>query len=100
MRELANLIERLAILFPFGVVDMGDLPEQFQIDGGSMPETKLCEELVMSLPPMTSEEPRLPREGVDLKEHLSNLEMSSIKQALEGGLWPTRPNGWARVAPS
>lgn len=83
VRELANLIERLAILFPFGVVDMGDLPEKFQIEGGSMPETKLNEELVMSLPPMTFEEPRLPREGIDLKEHLSNLEMNFIKQALE-----------------
>jgi sigma-54 specific flagellar transcriptional regulator A len=28
-------------------------------------------------------EPRLPREGLDLKEHLSNLEVGFIKQALD-----------------
>jgi sigma-54 specific flagellar transcriptional regulator A len=28
-------------------------------------------------------EPRLPRDGLDLKEHLSNLEVGFIKQALD-----------------
>jgi sigma-54 specific flagellar transcriptional regulator A len=83
VRELANLVERLAILYPFGVVDIGDLPEKLQLEGGSMPETKLNEELVLNPPPMAYEEPRLPREGIDLKEHLSHLELSFIRQALE-----------------
>ena len=33
--ELANLIERLAILYPYGVVDAGDLPVKFQVKVGS-----------------------------------------------------------------
>ena len=35
----------------------------------------------MTIDPL--ETPRLPREGIDLKEHLINLECSLIKQALE-----------------
>ena len=31
VRELANLIERLAILYPYGVVDVADLPEKFRV---------------------------------------------------------------------
>ncbi|RMD79163.1 MAG: sigma-54-dependent Fis family transcriptional regulator, partial [Gammaproteobacteria bacterium] len=30
VRELANLVERLVIMHPFGVVDVGDLPEKFR----------------------------------------------------------------------
>ncbi|WJW74579.1 sigma-54 dependent transcriptional regulator [Thiohalobacter sp. IOR34] len=85
VRELANLIERLAILHPFGVVDAGDLPEKFQVEGGSslpMP-AKLDEDLVLNPLPIEYQEPRLPREGIDLKEHLSNLEQTFIKQALD-----------------
>ncbi|MEE8428442.1 MAG: sigma-54 dependent transcriptional regulator [Gammaproteobacteria bacterium] len=81
VRELANLVERLAILYPFGVVDIGELPEKFQVDGLAS-NTKLSEGLVGQ--PMTADqgEPRLPREGIDLKEHLSGVELSFIRQAL------------------
>ncbi|HKK13633.1 MAG TPA: sigma-54 dependent transcriptional regulator [Gammaproteobacteria bacterium] len=83
VRELANLVERLAILYPFGVVDIGELPEKFQVDG-IPPQAKLEEEWA-SLPadPVTYDEPRLPRDGLDLKEHLNNLELTYIKQALD-----------------
>ncbi|MBU2478293.1 MAG: sigma-54 dependent transcriptional regulator, partial [Gammaproteobacteria bacterium] len=83
VRELANLIERLTILHPFGVVDIGDLPEKFQLDGESVPLAKLSEELVVNPQPLAFEEPRLPRGGIDLKEHLSTLEQNFIKQALD-----------------
>jgi sigma-54 specific flagellar transcriptional regulator A len=81
VRELANLIERLAILHPYGVVDAGDLPEKFQTDEGEMPE-KIAESLIGS--PMTSDDldPRLPRDGLNLKEHLGHLEVNYIRQAL------------------
>jgi sigma-54 specific flagellar transcriptional regulator A len=90
VRELANLIERLAILFPFGVVDAGELPEKFQAPGGSdfkLPVSEVVDP-VYNMPPMPaalpgSAEPRLPRGGIDLKEHLSNLEITFIKQALD-----------------
>jgi sigma-54 specific flagellar transcriptional regulator A len=83
VRELANLIERLAILHPYGVVDAGDLPDKFQAGEG---EVKVNEQLVDAMigSPVTSEDldPRLPRDGLNLKEHLSYLEISYIKQAL------------------
>ena len=83
VRELANVIERMAILHPFGVVDIGDLPEKFQLDDDSVPLSKLSEDLVVNPQPLEFDEPRLPRGGIDLKEHLSHLELTFIKQALD-----------------
>lgn len=81
VRELANLVERMAILHPYGVVDINDLPEKFRQHDDEMPEL-ITEALVGS--PVTSNDldPRLPRDGMNLKEHLSCLEVSYIKQAL------------------
>jgi sigma-54 dependent transcriptional regulator, flagellar regulatory protein len=83
VRELANVIERMAILHPFGVVDIGDLPEKFQLDDDSVPLAKLSEDLVVNPQPLEFDEPRLPRGGIDLKEHLSHVELTFIKQALD-----------------
>ena len=86
VRELANLVERLAILYPFGVVDVGDLPDKFQTDTLSIETSRFGEELLNSTQPLQYQldaEPRLPRDGLDLKEHLSNLEVGYIKQALD-----------------
>jgi len=86
VRELANLVERMAILYPFGVVDVGDLPEKFQTDTIAPETARLSEEILSSAQPMQYQleaEPRLPRGGLDLKEHLSNLEVGFIKQALD-----------------
>jgi len=81
VRELANLVERMAILHPYGVVDAGDLPEKFRTGEGEVSES-VIDALVGS--PVTSDDldPRLPRNGLNLKEHLSYLEISYIKQAL------------------
>jgi sigma-54 specific flagellar transcriptional regulator A len=81
VRELANLIERMAILHPYGVVDTADLPEKFRSGEDEVPES-VVDALVGA--PVTSEDldPRLPRKGLNLKEHLSYLEISYIKQAL------------------
>ena len=81
VRELANLVERMAILHPYGVVDAGDLPEKFQNGEGEVSE-KLADALVGA--PVTSEDldPRLRRDGLNLKEHLVFMEISYIKQAL------------------
>jgi sigma-54 specific flagellar transcriptional regulator A len=87
VRELANLIERLAILHPYGVVDAADLPEKFQNGEGELSE-KLVDALIGA--PVTSDDldPRLPRDGLNLKEHLGYMEISYIKQALtdSGGI--------------
>ncbi len=95
VRELANLIERLIIMYPYGVVDMNDLPEKFRPKGGVIIADEVAEEQVKTsqqqapdvdrlfeqVPVVAS--PRLPSEGIDLKEHLNNLEFNLIKQALD-----------------
>lgn len=84
VRELANLMERLSILYPFQVVDASELPKKFQIEstvGEGIERDKLH-----SLFSIDNEFPglsRLPRGGMDLKEHLSDLEYSLIQQALD-----------------
>ena len=86
VRELANLIERLAILHPYGVVDVKDLPEKFRAGISSMPRhaSDLPEVQARGDEPETVVTvPRLPSGGLDLKVHLSNLEMSLIRQALD-----------------
>ena len=88
VRELANLIERLAIMYPDGVVDIHELPEKYQCFellnevqaiGADTPQ----EEPAGSTPPVQ----RLPASGIDLKEHLSSLEFSLIRQALDEADW-------------
>jgi len=86
VRELANLIERLAILFPFGLADVQDLPEKFRPENGlatpavyadTMPDlSEMHDNLAQA------DDARLPRDGIDLKEHLNNMEVSLIRQAL------------------
>ncbi len=84
VRELANLVERLAILHPFGVVDISDLPARYREHAGDIGQAPALE-----LPAgggSTAADgamPRLPREGLDLKEHLTSVEVSLIRQALE-----------------
>jgi len=81
VRELANLIERLVILYPNRIVDVRELPEKYQpkvplpLEAGDAAE--LCGA------PSYPEVMQLPTDGINLKEHLSNLEQSLILQALE-----------------
>lgn len=81
VRELANLIERLVIMYPYGVVDSYDLPDKFQFDPAEISEKRIPVESMVTFDPY--EPPRLPREGINLKEHLSDLEYKLIKQALD-----------------
>jgi sigma-54 specific flagellar transcriptional regulator A len=85
VRELANLIERLVIMHPFGVVDINDLPDKFQVEKIDILKSLPVE---MEVDYVLSAVPRLPREGLDLKDHINNLEYNLIKQALEdaGGI--------------
>ncbi len=86
VRELANLIERLAILYPYGVVDVKDLPEKFRIGISVVPEKTVDLPVVQTsgdVPETVATVPRLPTDGLDLKVHLSNLEMDLIRQALD-----------------
>ncbi len=89
VRELANLVERLAILFPYGVVDVADLPEKFRPAGKmeTIPGLEDALQVESGMSDQANESAsmpqRLPHEGIDLKVHLNNMEMSLIRQALD-----------------
>jgi sigma-54 specific flagellar transcriptional regulator A len=87
VRELANLIERLAILYPYGVVDVKDLPEKFRegidVPAGAGDYGLPIVTMQGDEPGTISSGPRLPKDGIDLKAHLSDMELSLIKQALD-----------------
>ena len=78
VRELANVLERLAILHPNGSADVADLPAKIR---GHTPVDQTYAETMAQISPSTSLV-NLPREGIDLKEHLKQTEMSLIRQAL------------------
>ncbi len=90
VRELANLVERLVIMFPTGVVDLNDLPEKFQANELSQGEAIINNMLAQQAiaadevdAPVSRGLPRLPVEGIDLKEYLADLERHFIHQAIE-----------------
>jgi sigma-54 specific flagellar transcriptional regulator A len=80
VRELANLLERLAILYPNAVIEVKNLPEKFQsgdlIDLNPSGEE---ETLVATVQPNISQ---LPSNGIDMKQYLTDIEISLIEQAL------------------
>jgi sigma-54 specific flagellar transcriptional regulator A len=79
VRELANLVERLSILYPNGVIDVHDIPEKYQAKTIlEKPPTEDNAEVDVHL-----RMPRLPKTGVDLKDHINSIESSLIKQALD-----------------
>ena len=88
VRELANLMERLTIMFGDEVVDYDDLPQKYQIEGVSadtsfaMPELpELSVEAATA--PATALDTSLPSDGIDLKEHMADLEKGYIQQAMD-----------------
>jgi sigma-54 specific flagellar transcriptional regulator A len=88
VRELANLVERLVITHPYGVVGVSDLPKRFRHVDDIDEERELPEEVAdttMGMPGYVSMDTPalLPVNGIDLKEYLSNLECNLIKQALD-----------------
>ncbi|MCG3200606.1 MAG: Transcriptional regulatory protein ZraR [Gammaproteobacteria bacterium] len=90
VRELANLIERLSILYPNGVVDLHDLPEKYQAtELVAKAATEVAAEAAAVAPGVADPGQfiRLPRGGIDLKEHLTSLEYNLILQALQESNW-------------
>jgi sigma-54 specific flagellar transcriptional regulator A len=108
VRELANLLERLAILFPDQTVTAADLPERYRNQGATawfgdgvvlMP-SRDGEKFASASPGFLEELLQhgeeeeiaataelagfeLPRGGMDLKDHLSAIEIGLIRKALE-----------------
>ncbi len=77
VRELANLIERLAVVRPNGFVTAADLPWPISSDE---PSTESDAEIVSA---EVSPLPSLPPDGVDLKQYLASIEQDMIHRALE-----------------
>jgi len=67
VRELENLVERLAILYPNQTIDREQLP------------TPIGERRRSAQPAITA----IPPAGLDLKEHLGNIEKQLIRSALD-----------------
>jgi sigma-54 dependent transcriptional regulator, flagellar regulatory protein len=110
VRELGNLIERLSILSPDRVVSVRDLPIKYRPTGWQpgdeveSPESvikddSVLEHLLATAGAQEVEESvgtvgswvsagsqhlaQLPSDGLDLKEHMYNIERALIQQALE-----------------
>jgi sigma-54 dependent transcriptional regulator, flagellar regulatory protein len=108
VRELSNLLERLAILFPARTVTAADLPERYRnmgsmawlgsemrTDGRPAPihvvapldlSSAALEQSAAPVPESEVDElleGTLPRGGIDLKDHLSAIEVGLIRKALE-----------------
>jgi len=113
VRELANLLERLAILFPAQTISATDLPDRYRNAAGvgwlgsemridarpepleepaATPQEPAAERT--TLPDRDSEresdalvyemlDPVLPQGGIDLKDHMSAIEIGLIRKALE-----------------
>jgi len=69
------------ILYPYGVVDVHDLPEKYRAGRALDDEAPAEGDLVLS--GVVAPNQALPREGMDLKDHLTKLEMMLISQALD-----------------
>ena len=94
VRELSNLVERLAILYPASEVRATDLPPKYRgphvIDeaGGGILRAFLDGQVGKSPAPARGglsldAEMLLPEGGVDLKDHLADIEVGLIRQALD-----------------
>ncbi|QYJ83712.1 MULTISPECIES: sigma-54 dependent transcriptional regulator [Shewanella] len=96
VRELSNLVERLTILYPGGLVDVNDLPlkyrhidvpeYQVQVSEEELERDALAsifsDEVAVDIPESRFPS-ELPPEGVNLKDLLAELEIDMIRQALD-----------------
>ncbi len=85
VRELSNLMERLVIMYPYGVVNTRDLPEKFRSAHDKMEHHETEIDIIerTAMPISVDNVPQLSGGGIDLKEHLAELEFNLIKQALD-----------------
>lgn len=87
VRELANLVERMAIMHPYGVVGVQDLPTKYRhvetLDDEDSEFETMIEEVNKPTVVSSADLALLPEKGIDLKEYITGLEQSLIKQALD-----------------
>jgi sigma-54 dependent transcriptional regulator, flagellar regulatory protein len=85
VRELANLVERMAIIHPYGVIGVQDLPAKYRHVDVSVEDFAPVVTAVSHASTgyvNMNDNPLLPDQGIDLREYITNLEMSLIQQAL------------------
>lgn len=110
VRELSNLVERLMILYPQQVIDLHELPPKYRHLDVEAYEPEYPDEVLEreALNALFSDSARsdddaeqlnghtaelrdtltsLPPEGMNLKEYISEMEVSLISQALEQQDW-------------
>lgn len=86
VRELANLIERLSVLNPRGRIEHRDLPDRYR--NAELETINVGDEQAGTTAPVqetTTEavaEEALPDEGINLRDHMAEIEKDLITQAL------------------
>ena len=92
VREVANLIERMAILYPHGIVGLNELPENFRNPVKEVPGSDVEELAAQQAADSVSiresvlesaQATMLPPQSLDLKEYLATLEKDLIDKALK-----------------
>jgi len=89
VRELTNLVERLAVLHPGGLVRVHDLPKRYQPDNlpalDALPVAAVAAPVESVAAPVaaTPTTERLPEAGIDLREHIAQIELNLIRDALD-----------------
>ncbi len=85
VRELANLVERLIILYPGHVIGLAELPEKyregFEVPAGPVMPSATRVEAQESTEVVGHD--KLPDDKFDLREHMQELEIGYINQALD-----------------
>jgi sigma-54 specific flagellar transcriptional regulator A len=99
VRELSNLLERLSILYPQKTVNLQDLPERYRRGAASSHATSRVDfdaaaqapeaSIAAAAPTLLQDDQALPPGGLNLKDHLSRVEVTLIREALleaDGGV--------------
>ena len=81
IRELANLLERLCVLYPEGAVDIPQLPTRYTA-AAPLRETDRQEVAATRASGPQPQDIEFPADGLPLKEYLEQIEVSLIRRAL------------------
>jgi sigma-54 specific flagellar transcriptional regulator A len=81
IRELSNLLERLCVLHPGGVVDIPQLPAKYTEQAPLRASDRREVEASLAAGPRP-QDVELPDEGISLSDYLAKIEVALIKRAL------------------
>ncbi len=88
VRELCNLVERLAVLNPGGLVRTQDLPQRYRDHVVAVAAAPAAAPPAARAPQTSTileaaREGHLPEDGLDLRDHMAQIELRLIREALE-----------------